>query len=197
MSEFEFVDAFSPTESAEAEDQGNGIGGRAFPPHLKVPGAIGMAPYLRGLKEYQDARTVLIVDDGVASVLMPTVRGDQKVCYLMDPLDGSVSQFQYPSYGRYAVQGHRVPIAFANVMPIWLVLTGCHGMAGGLLFTSGIWVSKAFNELRRLGIVGDHSCVVTMVNQYQHDCAAPHNLCFARARYAIVDGLGTQNLGAP
>lgn len=195
MQEFEFVDAASPIpEGCDVQD---GICGRPFSPHQGVPGVSGMGPYLQALREYRDARTVLIVDDGVASAMARAVRNDRKVYYLMDPHDGSIVQPQSGSPWKYNLQGFPPQSSFSRLPHFDLVLTGCHGMADGCLYTSGDWLLKAFDELRRHGKVGDHTCVVAVVNQYQYDYAAPFNLCFARASCAIVDGVGVTYAGNP
>ncbi len=195
MSKFEFIDICSPIESVDPGYRSCRKDGLVFAPHLQVLGAASMAPCLQGLKEYQDARSVLIVDDGVASALVPTAQGDLKGYYLMDPHDGSVVQPQSGSPWKYNLQGFPPQSSFSRLPQFDLVLSGCHGIADGCLYTSGHKLVKAFGELSRHGKISGYTCVVAMVNQYQYDHAAPCNLGFARARYAIVDGIGTQILG--
>jgi len=185
IDEYEFTDLMSPIEQIQGSGTATG-----FAPHMGVQDAISMAPYLRGLSEYQMAQCVLIVDDGVALPLIPVIRGDRKPLYCLNPHDGTILSPQYPDPRKYYPGGFPPQRSFARLPQFDLVLTGCHGIAGGRLYTSGPRLIGAFSELEGLEKIDTHTCVVAMVNQYQHDHQPPYDRYFARARWTIVSGMG-------
>jgi hypothetical protein len=192
-SEFEFLDIMSPIE----ESQGSGMVNPDFAPHVMVLNALSMAPYLRSLREYPLALNVLIVDDGVASQLTQVIRQDGKTLYCLDPQDGIVAQFQSWRPFKYNIQGFPPQSSFSRLPRFDLVLTGCHGIQAGKLYTSGSRLIGAFQELQRVGAIGDHTCVVAMVNQYQYDHQPPYDRYFIQSRWAIVTGIGVTRVDCP
>lgn len=142
---------------------------------------------LREMPEYQLAKQVLIVDDGMATSLGDSMASDGKNCYYLQV--GKCYVLRGP-HNRLPLQLEALPHVFRPLdeLPSFdLFVTGCHGIYQNKVYTGGTTLVRTLDRLKEKARITAQTTNVVMALRYQWGHKMP-NVCFLKAPYVVVDG---------
>jgi len=142
---------------------------------------------LREMPEYQLAKQVLILDDGISTSLGDSMASDGKECYY---LQVSKCYVLRGPQSRLPLQLETLPYAFRPLdeLPAFdLFVTGCHGIYQNKVYTGSTTIVRTLERLKEKGRITAQTTNVVMALRYPWGHNMP-NVCLLKAPYVVVDG---------